>query len=412
MRIPFRSILIILIASHIGATAQTLQTDALVNDYQHPGRVNVNRGVMTIHSDVGLATSVFSKDMLFENYWSKELLANQMARLSGRNVAGIHSSSSIELQRLGKKDYSFWGLKLQHDIVLGSRYNSDLLRLAMEGNAANAQTDLTKALNFQLIQTSNLELGFEKLNRSGKPSNLYWGIGLVMGHAYSNYQIKTGKLTTNKDGEYIDATDVSFKFQQSSFGVGPSLGAATSFGYKWAQSSQNHLAFRINNVGFVRWQELETIVNAGSDYHYEGFNLTNVVARGGSVDFQDSLNSQYIITSKNAEIRPTPFSAAFNFNHSLENSNSIDLEMKYFYVPGFLPRLTAQYEQQFAGSSSSRWFVGGVFGGFGNAALIFGTDLKINDSAGIALKVSGIESLASNNLPIYWLGDVSLFIDL
>jgi Family of unknown function (DUF5723) len=376
-------------------------------------RITNNSNIFYISVDGNFASNFLDKDLIKENYWSKEIINNQLNRLKSVNFGGYGAEASANLHlfqktMFGNESLSPW-IGVKHQYFGGLSSNEDLIKLILEGNSSNQLISFNDGNNStEFAQFSQGYVGFTQVKKSSKFS---FAIGVVVGHDYSSSAFDKGSLVTEPQGEFIKAEDLDIVFENTSNSSSKGFGGVVHIEYVHQNPSGFRIFASINDLGFVRWSELETVNTLMNNFTFEGFDLTGFWERDYSVNFADSLEGRYFLTEEKSKIQILPFSVKTKFFKPIGSNNFIRGQLGYRRITGYIPQVSMEYGQYFS-NKSGRWMIGADLGGFGLAALSFGTGIKISNGVGFNVKVSGIESYVSPNLPIYWILKSGLYFDI
>jgi len=397
----------------LGSQAQVHQEafDSTIN--YHRERLTSSSDVLEISVNGLLASNFLDKDLLLNNFWSTEIIQNQIDRLKTANFGGIEAEASFDYFTSGSSSpaearQGLW-IGGKHQARLGLRFNEDLIRLILEGNAENHVIDLNKGLNsMQFIQSSQIYGG---VSRTSGSSKFNVALGFIAGHNMGHYTIKQGRLITDSKGETVDAEDVDFLIERSRGKSIKGIGAITHLEYLHESKSGEFFTLSLHDLGFINWSKVDEIKPFNKSFSYDGFDLTGFWDNDFSPNFEDSIRGNYIVEERVSKVKLYPFNFQAKAVHHLTNGDFLSASIQYRYFTGYMPKLSLSYGQYF-GKNNGRWSIGADVGGFGLAALKFETDVKLGNNSGIRLGLSGVESLVSPNLPIYWTANTSLYFGI
>ncbi len=390
------------------AQAQLEAFDSTIN--YHRERLTSSTDVLEISVNGMFASNFLDKDLLVNNFWSTEIIQNQINRLKTANFGGLEAEAGFDYITSGSKNktetrQSLW-IGGKHQARLGLRFNQDLIRLILEGNAENHVIDLNTGVNsIQFIQASQIYGG---VSRTSGSSKFNVALGFIAGHNMSQYTIKQGRLITDSNGESVDAEDVDFLFERSRGNNIKGVGAISHFEYLNESKPGEVWSISLHDLGFINWSKVDVIKPLNKSFSYDGFDLTGFWENDFSPNFEDSIRGNYIVEQQISKVKLYPFKLQAKLVHQLSNGDFLSASLQYKYFTGYIPKLSILYGQYF-GKNNGRWSIGADVGGFGLAALKFETDIKLSNNSGIRLGLSGVESLLSPNLPVYWTANTSLY---
>lgn len=397
--------LLLLLIPTIGWTqsppTQSSPIDSMPNF--HVGLVGYPYNILEIEAEALLASNYLNKDIVIENYWSEDIVSNQINRLRASNNFGATGAFKLGFigynHRIGQTSLRPW-FELKSAALIGTSLESDLIKLILEGNKSNRDVSFSKGGNaFQINQYSTFTYGIIK---QGDRSEAHFGLGLAMGHNFSRANISEGTISTDENGEFVDVRSIDFVAEQALGGTNKGLGVSGSLKYKHQKSASSFLLFEARDIGMIRWREIEAYAPKNKSFTYEGFDLTGFWEEDYSVSVKDSLEGNYVEKTVSSQWRLLPFNLTARLQQNMAPGKSYHVQVKYYNLPGYIPNISVGYTGLIGASQSNSWIAEIGVGGFGNVNLQIGCDLKIGHAAGWKIRLAGVESLITNQLPFYW----------
>ncbi|MCB9262437.1 MAG: hypothetical protein H6607_08695 [Flavobacteriales bacterium] len=344
---------------------------------------------MEIQAGGGLWSNTFTKSFVFENYWDETLINNTKQNAPQRIRGGYSVDASIKIHfsdSIKERPFIIAG----YQNIGGLSFHKNAVFSVLQGNAENKSVEL-KNSGFKQLSFSKIGVGFEK---NDDVNNLHYGISMsaLALFNYSSFHAKTGILTTSENADSIIGKDINAIFDKT----GGGYGIGFDFFVK-KQIEKQLFEISIENVGLLLLNKREQSV-VTRNFVYEGFDITPSLFSKQSIDVQDSIKNYVETKPKGQTPRGTfiPFTLKMRYTNQLSEFTTIQADLQYISFPGFLPKIGLNYGFK-SSIPGTLILVGASGGGFGNYGLTFGLLSK-----NTRFTITGIEGLASSNLPFYW----------
>ncbi|MCB0735471.1 MAG: hypothetical protein KDC76_12875 [Bacteroidetes bacterium] len=406
----------LLFALAITATAKAQDSSPTVLDSfpsYHQERFMNHQNVLEVHANFMLASNFLMRDMVAKNYWTAELIDDQVSRLKTLNTAGIEASAEIQYHAYRKELFknksgysSFWNIGTH--ALGGIRFNDQLIRIILEGNAGNRDISLNDGKNqTDFVHYSTFGFGIRK---SSEKQVFSGSIGLAIGHQRLSSRIRSGRILTHENGEVVDIQNVDFTLESTPYSSMEGLGVVTA--WEWRKKlNRGFYRIQLTDFGVIKWGDVERIEPRNQNYTYQGFDLTGLWDNDFSFDVADSIDGNYIYRTDAKTVRLTPFQVSALVKQPLSQHNFYQVGVSHRWISGYMPMLSIGYGQYYRKSGTSRWLAGIDAGGFGLMVIRLETDLKIAPKIGLKATICGLESMAVN-LPVNWSAGAGLFVSL
>jgi hypothetical protein len=393
------TLLIFLSFSVYGQNADTIQTNSNLATSS-----TANQERVEIKSDLGLVTTFLNNALLSNDYWTDRILQDQVDNLGNRNRLGAFSKSTA-YYHTGNTSGLYFGVSYKN--ITGLVSQKEPVEVVLRGNK-NVPTILIENRNaFERIGMAGLTIGKERYD-SSKHMTFSYGLTLLQRQFYSKFTATDGMFITDSSGEQITVSNANAVYAQELAGNLESFGLGLQMRLEKDLINNDRWTFSISDLGIIRSSNYR-VSTMKSGFTFDGFDVSSQVSSAGGIEVKDSVNQNYFETDTTSKLNLAPFETSFRYIKSLGASNFVDSKISYLYFAGYYPLLETSYLQKFKSSQAS-WSVGARIGGFGSYGLLLGAVLPINNKHLIRLNVAGLESMASNNLPVYWYGQCSLRI--
>lgn len=268
---------------------------------------------------------------------------------------------------------------IKNNFITSASASEDAIGLGLFGN---------KRFSDQIADVSNsnyeswwyTSLNYEKRFKKDS-SNYAANLNLVIGHEYEEYQINTGEIYTEPNGEYIDAVlDYSFNTtnNENSIALG-GLGVSTGFSYKRALGSKFKIKAEIDELGFIYWTN-STKVKVDSSFRFQGLQFDNIFEINDSVSQiqRDNLSNGFFKEEDSRFFRLMPFQLSLKLEYNLAYSylKQVYFSSDYRYISSYSPRFGIGTRWDFR--EKDRLDIGLRYGGFNTLALplFYGLQIK------------------------------------
>lgn len=359
----------------------------------------------------GIITNFLTRAMVTENYWTNDIISKQVEQLTNVNRMGFQFEGEVLIH--GRKSISnptklTLLLGLKHNFISAFSANRAVTSTLLEGNKNNRSLNFDQPNKYDQLRISSLNIGGEWLGKDrNSKQQLY--VSLVGGHNFTRFVSTGGEVVTDSLGESIRGqnTDISYR-QNTSAGI---AGFGAALNYRFIKKTPSGLlGFHFENLGILKWNNTD-FYQLKSNFEFSGFDVTQAIKLATEVNFADSLNDAYVTKTNESFTTILPFRAELTHLQAIRQNAAIESKLSYTYFTGYWPLLESSYKQPFS-NSAVLWKLGARIGGFGNYGLNMGVDAPIGRKGGIRFDFVALESLISNNLPVYWYGNLGLFFRL
>ncbi len=395
--------LTLLFLVYSNAVGQTLDP-AYNSDNYHFEDLAVTKS-LELDGDLGFTTTFVNNALIKNDYWSDDVVLNQINSLGQTNRLGgfIHTGITYNT---GNTNGLYIGAN--YNTMLGVTSQKELIELALRGNQNQPTIDLVQKNAFEQMSYGSVSIGRVRYD-SAKSTQIRYGLDFYSQQQFVKVVGNQGRFETDSSGEKLTVTDADVVVTQNlsnpftSFGVGIDFEISRLF-------ANDCWSFSLLDLGVIRSSEMRTATML-SNFVFDGFDVSSQVNSAGGIQIQDSFNQNFFETDTTSKIRLVPFQTCLQHVKVLGTNNSIDSRLTYIYFSGYYPLLETTYQQQFK-AKSALWRVGARLGGFGVYGVQFGTVLPFGNGHSFKLDVVGLESMASSNLPVNWFGRFGLSIQL
>jgi hypothetical protein len=333
---------------------------------------------------------------------ARDLRKRSQDALNGDNRAGYAIEGGITYA-WGDSLFGHGGWRprfaLMHHDVMGLRFTDDTYALTFFGNAAyEDRTAHVGPSAFNLTRYQTLGFGVEDI-RSGS----FLQLSVVNGSLLNEGDIDRADLYTATDGRFLDL-DIQGEYWRSdsansNYFRTNGIGAAVSGQWNFFPALFGHRAvvgIRLDDAGFVAWNDRSLRVKKDSVVHYEGIRVENIIDLDGALiggdELQDSLGFGY---TRGGYLRPLPARLGARlrlFSNDLKWSYDVALDQRY--LPGYTPHATVGAMRRFACFALS---VEGGYGGFGGLRGGLGVDVVIARRWLLTVRSSNVVGTASES---------------
>ncbi|MFT5512344.1 MAG: hypothetical protein ACI8SE_000742 [Bacteroidia bacterium] len=360
---------------------------------------------LKIDGDIGLITTFLNNSLISNNYWTDDLILNQVNNLNDVNRFGAFGGLST-IYYSGKPSGLFYGLGYKN--LNGGTSQKSILEAILKGNQNQPSIVLDRRNGFEQIGYGYVSLGREVFDTI-KNRRIAVALNLYARQQYTKFLGTSGSFEVDSSGEFLDVRDADVLVLQDLSNPFESFGIGITMSY--TQSVNDDLwSFKVEDFGVIRSSNMRTAM-LNSSFTFDGFDVSSQIDNAGSLQLQDSLNQNFFETDTSSDLRLMPFETSVQLLKSLGNNNILDASLSYVNLVGFYPLLEAVYQQPFKGSKAN-WRVGAQVGGFGNCGVNLGGEFPFGLGHIFTLNVAGLESLSSDNLPVYMYGKMGLKIQL
>lgn len=254
---------------------------------------------------------------------------NRLGLITDARVGGV-----FRLDSLGK-----WYMRteLGNRLAFASTFAPDAFKLIFYGNAQFAGTTANlNNLNINFFSYNNLS--FSLINRNEKR---IWefGLGAVQGVSHLGLNATDASLftSTNFDTLKLNGTVDVNQSGRGRFANG--VGAALRLSYTKKINPTTYIAFGIDNIGILAWNNTATSFSRTGETRFSGIDISTVL-QGDTAAFEniiDSLGNAILPTEQRGSYTTLlPFNVNASFSHSYSKIILIG-GLRYTYLPGFIP---------------------------------------------------------------------------
>ncbi|MES1226331.1 MAG: DUF5723 family protein, partial [Bacteroidota bacterium] len=245
---------------------------------------------LKISSEFNFASNAFTYELAKE-YYLKGFITNEMKdgvskNLDLSNRAGGQFISEIRFSHqpqsmFGSTNWS-WNITARNINHVNSNFSKDLFEVFFRGNKNYAgKTADFSDFNFLYLKFQQLSFGLSK--KFGSDScRMEVGAALGLNVGQEMQKITTGsvQLFTEEFGSFIDVNaDLEMRTSDSlkkKFGSANGIGLSTDLFYKVSIQEKHHFLFKINNLGFIRWNDRTTDIKADTSFRFEGIDINDL----------------------------------------------------------------------------------------------------------------------------------------
>lgn len=359
-----------------------------------------------INGQVGFVTTFVNNALIRNDFWSDDIILDQINSLGQTNRLGAFVDGDITYMT-GNKKGLYFGIGYKNIVAATSQ--KELIELAFRGNSNLPSIKLEQKNAFEQTGIASISIG-RAIYDSASKTQIAFGFDIYAQQQHTKIVGRDGLFQTDSAGESLTVSDADIVLTQNLVDPFKSLGIGVDFEIKQQIKNRDYWSFSVSDLGIIRSSEVRSAIML-SDFDFDGFDVSSQINSAGGIQIQDSFNQNYFNTDTTTEMRLVPFRTSFRYIKSLGIINSFESRLSYLYFTGYYPLLEASYQQQFK-SKSAGWRIGARIGGFGSYGLNLGINLPFGTGHSFKLDVAGLESMASNNLPINWYSKFGLIIQL
>lgn len=359
-----------------------------------------------LEGELGLVTSFLNNTLIKNDYWSDEMILNQVNNLGQHNRLGgiVHSTMTYHT---GGSSNLFYTLHYKN--ITGFTGQKELINLALKGNAKQPVLDFEQKNGFQQQSFGSVGIG-KSFHDSVRRTRMNVGISLYFEQAFNKISANRGRFETDSSGESVMVSNADVHLMRSLDNAFSSPGLGINFVFTHLNKSNTQFHFRLKDFGVVRNTQYNSAQMIPA-FVFSGFDVSSHVNSAGSINIQDSIIQNYFTSDTTSTLRLLPFETSVAIVKPLGVNNTVETKFSYLYFTGNFPLLESNYEQLFKSSNAS-WRVGARLGGFGWYGINLGLKLPFGMGHQFAVDVTGIESMVSSNVPVNWTGRFGLLIKL
>lgn len=383
-------------------TAYGQDIDSSAVEYSFHQHLSIDKKIV-VTGEGGFMTSFLNNTLVKENYWTDEIIQNQINNLGDANRFGAYGDFNAAYHSGKGLIYGAGYLN-----IVGGLLQKQLLQIALEGNQSQPIITLENNNGLEQLGLGYISIGKEKID-SAKSTRMFYSLKLYSRQQYSKVSATSGKFELDSAGESINVSDANVAVTQGLSDPFTSFGLGIGFGFE-KPYRDGLITFSFDNLGLLLGRQTRS-AQMHSNFVFDGFDLSSQINQAGAIAIQDSLNNQFFDVDTSSAVQLLPMIFQLGYDKPLGNQNLLHVELRHLYFTGYYPLVKAEYHQKFKGKSAA-WNIGTRIGGFGNYGLSFGAKLPINNKHQFTIQVAGVESMVSSNLPVNWYGRFGLSIQL
>jgi hypothetical protein len=256
-----------------------------------------------------------------------------------------------------------------YHILAGGSYGKDVFELAFYGNAGSPERkfDLDN-LQFNYQSFHKLSFGFfDKKSKSSLTLSYIHGTN-YMDFSMFDGSIRASDTTSNLvlvlDGHFHQSNAKKGFFAPNGWGL--ALDAEFILPMKWFKDKKAFFQIKVENLGFIRWNEQSTVYQKDTVYSFNGFEIDNISNIGSLTGDGQSIADTLNIKAENKRITSW-LPASFTFAKIYDTHNSAKFQsifgIQVLTQGGFRPIGYAGVVYK-----PVKWFYTGIhlmYGGFG-----------------------------------------------
>jgi hypothetical protein len=346
---------------------------------------------MSITGDAGIYSNglplELSNKFLYGGVINTSIKDNASTKLNGNNQLAVEALGRLSYLSKSKTIFgvknAFWGVEIGSQIISYSTYSDDLFKLVFYGNEPYAGQNLNLAKSFsKTVSFHNIGItggvtlknvgSFDKLHISATPS-------FVLGVLQQDFNLTTGDLLTETDGEYIQ---LDFKGNYTSSDSITDAFSPKGHGAKIdlsfvLESKKNKIGLSVSDLGLIAWNN-KINYNLDTNFTFSGLQIDDIFDVQDTLITAAEIQDSTFVNSPNKSTLSLPVLIGAYFEHSFTDHLILKNWARYRLVDGYLPFVMTQINYTTSG------FTGGLsaaFGGYSGlqAGLNLGYDLGIFD---------------------------------
>lgn len=297
-------------------------------------------------------TNGFFTDVTGSGFIDADVKQKQLDRMDGAIGTGT-------LQRIGggifyNANRLFYYLGVEHQQILDSRLDADLVRLLMLGNKPFAGNPLeVSSSNYTNLYFNRILGGVGTQFQNEKYSHtVFLKAGLTSGQNYEEVHVEQATFFTHPDGDYLDVsitadTKIGDTVWANVFEVN-GLGVSFDMNYVFRKKGKFLVSVSAQNLGSVRWSKNPYSATVDTSFRFEGVS-SDTTSGNGNIPDDYSYESLRDLVFENPDDAPftTVLPMILNLNGGVYLAN------KKFYTginASFYPTLEANYNIEVFGT--------------------------------------------------------------
>lgn len=347
--------------------SETLNQIGLPYLYENKGLIRIWANAYTQSNSVPIE---FSNAFIFPDFISEQMKTSAYERLKEKNRFGGEFNRGVELtfspDSTWKSEGKFLSFRYKSSTLFGAEFGEDLFKLIFSGNKQfqNASASLSETqLLFNAFET--FEIGFLK---TGSKSISSFSFGLVKGNQYTSINLDEGSLFTSQNGDYLDLS-WDGNYVQSSGGNklnnNPSVGASLNLKFVQQLGSKWILRESIEDFGFTVFNSNTRTAKMDTAFRFTGIQLGSLFDISDSTIIVGDTLEQKILGNdvRQTQMIALPVDIQVGLTRLFNHRLSVGLNVRYRYIPGFIPLTEASVSKSFGKNRSVRLMLS--YGGFG-----------------------------------------------
>ena len=274
-------------------------------------------------------------------------------RIKTKNIFGQSSDFSFYYRQENRQ---IWGIKelgfqvaLEWHNLLEAEFGPELYQLIFYGNKDNAGSSVDlSTIHFQSLNYYQIKGG---LNKIFGHSKMGFNLSLNLGNNYSDASFNNTRFYTSFTGDSLALkSDISYKYQSLS-SLSPvtirGYGAGLDIFYAYDNPRLFKLEAKIENLGFIFWQDKSMEFQRNKPIIWEGFEVENLLQMPDPLMKKSPADSlkEYISThSQSTKYRSyTPVNVEVKFKKMLvEDKIEAVVVVKYKHFSNYRPMVLLQ----------------------------------------------------------------------
>lgn len=335
----------------------------------------------------------FMNKFIFPGFIDDNLKKEASDKMKNKNYFGGNAIGNVNilfsaLNDTSKKSNLFgFGFGTRTEVDL--RFNKDLFYLTFYGNQPFAGTTLNlNNTNFNALSYSFLEFSFGRSKITSNTCTSLWGdIGLVLGHGFTDLNLKNASIFTEQNGDYLalSASESSISMSENLTTSSPKgLGAKFDIHYS-QQTESSNLLISVENIGGILWRNA-TSADIDTTFYFEGIEIENIFQLSDSVWNQfSSIDS--LITSKKEDIfKIIPIDFTVYYKKKL-NLIYFDLLARHRLFANYTPFVRAGLNFDLPLFNPG---ITAAYGGYSNLRIGLNTDIKLINALKIQIGTNNV----------------------
>lgn len=338
-------------------------------------------------------------------YLNNTIKDNALSKLNNKNRLGYDFKYGflveIPFDSLFHRENSSLVFGLSNVDHLDAAFTKDLFQFAFYGNKPFAGKDINLSeSNLSIIKYQTFDVGYISY-KTKNDVKLKDGVifSIIKGQQNTSISIPNGKIFTEELGRNIDI-DANYYYNssdtsQKGIGAFNGYGVSTQFFTQIALKNKAILQFKVNDLGFIKWNKQSLELSADTSYQYSGIVVNNIFDLNDSLlnDIsQDSIINTISTTNTNREYSTAlPTRLTIDYIQQLNNRLKMQLGISIRALANYFPLIYSNWYYNISNSFITKAHIS--YGGY--AKLNFGLALGLNlkNKVKTFVGTSNIESL-------------------